>query len=80
MTRHLNKLEINLDLLPEIIEVSIASLKELYPELEKNKETIVRKGVEGIISSDESKIPVYVLATDEELMIARDTYNITVEE
>ena len=41
MTRHLNKLEINLDLLPEIIEVSIASLKELYPELEKNKETII---------------------------------------
>ena len=41
MTRHLNKLEINLDLLPEIIEVSIASLKELYPELEKNKDTII---------------------------------------
>ena len=41
MTRHLNKLEINLDLLPEIIEVSIDSLKELYPELEKNKETII---------------------------------------
>ena len=41
MTRHLNKLEIDLDLLPEIIEVSIASLKELYPELEKNKETII---------------------------------------
>lgn len=41
MTRHLNKLEINLDLLPEIIEVSIDSLKELYPELEKNKEIII---------------------------------------
>ena len=41
MTRHLNKLEINLDLLPEIIEVSIDSLKELYPELEKNKATII---------------------------------------
>ena len=52
----------------------------IYLDEEKNKETIVRKGVEGIISSDESKIPVYVLATDEELMIARDTYNITVEE
>ncbi len=52
----------------------------IYLDEEKNKETIVRKGVEGIISSNESKIPVYVLATDEELMIARDTYNITVEE
>ena len=42
----------------------------------KNKETIVRKGIEGVISTNESTIPVYVLATDEELMIARDTYNI----
>ena len=53
---------------------------EIYLDEEKNKETIVRKGIEGIISSAESKIPVYVLATDEELMIARDTYNLTVEE
>ena len=55
------------------------AINKLYPlgiylDEEKNKETIVRKGVEGIISSNESKIPVYVLATDEELMIARDTY------
>ncbi len=42
----------------------------------KNQETIVRRGVEGIISGDDSSIPVYVLATDEELMIARDTYEI----
>jgi acetate kinase len=41
-----------------------------------NKKTIVRKGVEGIITKKSSKIPVYVLGTDEELMIARDTYNI----
>lgn len=46
---------------------------------EKNKNTIVRKGVEGIISKNSSKIPVYVLATDEELMIARDTYAIIEE-
>lgn len=52
----------------------------IYLDEEKNKETIVRKGIEGIISSNESKIPVYVLATDEELMIARDTYNLSVEE
>ncbi len=42
----------------------------------KNEETIVRKGKEGIISTSSSKIPVYVLGTDEELMIARDTYTI----
>lgn len=61
------------------------AINKLYPlgiylDEEKNKETIVRKGIEGIISSNESKIPVYVLATDEELMIARDTYDLSVEE
>ncbi len=45
---------------------------------EKNDATIVRKGIEGIITKDESKIPVYVVATDEELMIARDTYSLSV--
>lgn len=43
---------------------------------EKNNATIVRKGVEGVISKEDSSIPVYVLGTDEELMIARDTYDI----
>jgi len=56
-------------------------VEKLYPlglklDEEKNKKTIVRKGVEGIITSEDSKIPVYVLGTDEELMIARDTYEI----
>lgn len=59
-------------------------LKKLYPlgivlDEEKNKETIVRKGVEGVITKEESSIQVYVLATDEELMIARDTYKIIEE-
>ena len=40
MTRHLNKLEIDLTNLPEIIAISIDSLKELYPELDKNKAEI----------------------------------------
>ncbi len=31
---------------------------------------------EGLISSSESKVPVYVIPTNEELMIALDTYNI----
>jgi alanyl-tRNA synthetase len=46
MTRHMNKLGIDLDLLPEIIATSIDSLKELYPELENNKETITNVIVE----------------------------------
>lgn len=48
----------------------------VYLDEDANKKTIVRKGIEGLISKDNSKIPVYVLATDEELMIARDTYEI----
>ncbi len=40
MTRHLNKLEIDLSKLSEIIDVSIDSLKELYPELLENREII----------------------------------------
>ncbi len=41
-----------------------------------NNGFMVRKGMEGIISTKDSKVPVYVLGTDEELMIARDTYDI----
>ncbi len=40
MTRHLNKLEIDLSNLPEIIGVSIEALKELYPELDLNRNEI----------------------------------------
>ena len=40
MTRHLNKLQINLDILSELIDLNIENLKEMYPELLANKETI----------------------------------------
>lgn len=57
------------------------TLKKLWPigitlDEEKNDQTIIRKGIDGIITKDDSKIPCYVIATDEELMIARDTYKI----
>lgn len=39
---------------------------------EKNKQ----RGFERIISSDKSKVPIIVIPTDEEYMIARDTYDI----
>ncbi len=56
-------------------------LKKLYPigvKLDEavNEETIVRKGKEGIITAKDSSIPAYVVATDEELMIARDTFKV----
>ena len=40
MTRHLNKIGIDLDKLTEIIDVSIDALKEMYPELLSNKDLI----------------------------------------
>jgi alanyl-tRNA synthetase len=46
MTRHLNKLGIDLSKLPEIIEVSINALSELYPELVQNKAEITSVIVE----------------------------------
>lgn len=51
----------------------------VYLDEEKNNATIVRKGIEGTITKEESKIPVYVIATDEELMIARDAFNLSNE-
>lgn len=50
MTRHLNKLEIDLNKLSEIIDISIDSLKELYPELVTNTETI-----KNVIISEKDK-------------------------
>ena len=47
---------------------------------ERNNTTITRKGVEGVITTDDSKIPAYVVATDEELMIARDTFKLSNQE
>ena len=40
MTRHLNKLGVDLEKLPEIIDCSIDSIKELYPELLEKREEI----------------------------------------
>ena len=40
MTRHLNKLDIDLNYLPEIIDTAIEMSKEMYPELLNNKELI----------------------------------------
>ena len=40
MIRHMNKLQIELSELGTLIDVNIQTLNEMYPELEKNKETI----------------------------------------
>ena len=38
-----------------------------------------RENKEGIITTDDSRLPIYVLPTDEEVMIVRDTYRIIKE-
>ena len=40
MIRHMNKLQISLDELSALIEINVDNLKEMYPALETNKETI----------------------------------------
>ena len=40
MIRHMNKLEIDLNELSTLIDINVENLKEMYPELEKNRETI----------------------------------------
>lgn len=46
MTRHLNKLQIDLKELPNLIELNVDNLKEMYPELDKNRDTIKQVIVE----------------------------------
>ena len=40
MIRHMNKLQIDLSKLSTLIEINVENLKEMYPDLEKNKEII----------------------------------------
>ena len=40
MIRHMNKLQISLDELSTLIDINVENLKEMYPSLEKNSETV----------------------------------------
>ena len=40
MVRHMNKLQINLDEISTLVDINVENLKEMYPELVNNKETI----------------------------------------
>jgi len=50
MVRHLNKLGINLDEIPNLIDLNVEKLKEMYPELEINREII-----KTVISEEKNK-------------------------
>lgn len=58
-----------------IIE-KLSSLGIYIDKEENNKIAGYLDKSEGIISTSESSVPVYVIPTNEELMIALDTYNI----
>ncbi len=45
-------------------------------EIDPERNAMMRGGKEGEITTDRSKVKVYVIGTNEELMIARDTYQI----
>ncbi|MBR1718644.1 MAG: acetate kinase [Bacilli bacterium] len=59
---------------PHVRRMVIDRLQCLGFKIDREKNDEIRFGKEGIISSVDSKIPVYVIPTDEEVMIARDTY------
>ena len=66
---------------PIIRREVVHKLKALGVKLDEkvNESMMTRKGMEGKITTKDSKIDVYVMATDEELMIARDTYELVKE-
>ena len=51
-------------------------LSYLGIKIDSNKNAATRKGAEGEISTADSKVKVFVIPTNEELMIARDTKSI----
>lgn len=62
-------------------EKSVSTRHEVMDELKVlgiviDEEANSNRGKEILITKPESKIPCYVIPTDEELMIARDTYNL----
>ena len=67
---------------PIIRKETLLKLKALGIKLDEavNEEMMTRKGREGKITTKDSKIDCYVIPTDEELMIARDTYALAMEE
>ena len=61
---------------PHIRRMVIDRLNCLGLKIDKEKNEEMRFGKEGIISSGDSSALIYVIPTDEEVVIARDTYNL----
>ena len=58
---------------PEIRKKILGNLTALGIELDDARNAIATRGKEMVISTDASKVPVYVIPTNEELILARDT-------
>ncbi len=58
---------------PRLRKIVCSYLECLGITIDDERNQKARLGVSGEISADDSKIPVYVIATNEELVIARDT-------
>ena len=54
----------------------LESLEVLGVEIDLEENNV--RGVEKVITTPSSKIPAYIIPTNEELMIARDTYNLAI--
>lgn len=62
---------------PHVRRMIIDRLACLGLKLDREKNEEMRFGKEGIITKEDSSVPCYVIPTDEEVMIARDTYNLS---
>ena len=61
---------------PEMREQIICDMENLGIVLDKDKNNNFKRGQIELISAKDSKIKIYVIPTDEELMMAKDTLNI----
>ncbi len=61
---------------PDMRRMVLESLDCLGIKVDEEKNSVTRLGKEGLISSEDSSVECYVIPTDEEVMIARDTFEL----
>ena len=61
----------------EYREAVLDGLQGMGIVIDKDKNTNFKRGEVNVISADDSKVKIYVIPTDEELMIAKDTARLT---
>lgn len=61
---------------PHVRRMIMDRLSCLGIKVDRDKNEEIRFGKEGLVSKEDSSVPCYVIPTDEEVMIARDTFNL----